>query len=106
MRSEIAFIIAGMTLVTFATRFSSVALFRKTGMPAWMERWLRHIPTAILTSLILPALVLPKGQLDLSMNNHYLIAGFVAAFVAYKTRNIVATLVLGMGIMVALRFLG
>ena len=106
MRSEMVIIIVGMTLVTFATRVSSVAFFRQTGMPVRMERWLRHIPNAILTSLILPALVLPQGQIDLTLNNHYLLAGVVAAVVAYKTRNIVATLALGMGIMVMLRYWG
>lgn len=105
MRSEIIFIIVGMALVTFATRSSCVALFRQTGMPDWLERWLKHIPTAILTALIVPALVLPKGQIDISFHNHYLLAGFVAALVAYKSRNIVATLMLGMGTMLALRLL-
>ena len=57
MRTEIIWIIAGMALVTFATRFSAVALFRQTGMPAALERWLRHIPTAILTALIVPSLL-------------------------------------------------
>lgn len=106
MHNEMIAIIAGMALVTFATRFSCVALLQQTGMPLWLERWLKHIPTAILTALILPALVLPDGRLDLSWHNHYLLAGFAAALAAYKSRNIVATLVLGMGTMVTLRLLG
>lgn len=105
MRNEIIGIIVGMTLVTFATRFSCLALFRQTGTPPWLERWLKHIPTAILTALIIPALVLPKGQIDISFQNHYLLAGFVAALVAYKSRNIIATLMLGMGTMLFLRVL-
>lgn len=105
MRNEIVFIIVGMALVTFATRFSCVALFRQTGMPTWLERWLKHIPTAILIALIMPALVLPTGQIDISLHNHYLIAGVVAALVAYKSRNIIATLMLGMGTMLTLRLL-
>ena len=105
MRGEIFLIIVGMTLVTFATRFTCVALFSKTGIPGWLERWLKHIPTAILTALIVPALVLPKGQIDLSFNNHYLLAGIVAGVVAYKTCNIVVTLTTGMGTMLILRWL-
>lgn len=105
MRSEIILIIIGMALVTFATRFGSVALFRQTGMPSWLERWLRHIPTAILTALIMPALVLPKGQIDLSVGNPYWIAGLVAVLAAYKTKSIMATLLLGMGTILTLRAL-
>lgn len=104
MHSEIFMIIIGMALVTFATRFSCVALFRQTGIPDWLERWLRHIPTAILTALIIPSLVLPKGQIDISFHNHYLLAGIVAAAVAYKSRNILVTLTTGMGTMLALRW--
>ena len=106
MRNEIMWIILGMAVVTFATRFGSVALFRQTGMPPWLERWLKHIPTAILTALIMPALILPKGHIDLTVHNPYWIAGLVAVVVAYKTRSIIATLLLGMGTILTLRALG
>lgn len=100
------FIIAGMALVTFATRFAAVALLGQKKMPAGLERWLRHIPTGILTALIAPALLLPKGYVDFSLQNHYLLAGLVAAAAAWKSRNIIATLLLGMGTMFLLRLMG
>lgn len=103
MRNEILIVIFSMAVVTFATRFGCVALFSQTEMPTWLERWLKHIPTAILTALIVPALLLPKGQLDFTWHNHYLLAGILAAIVAYKSHNIVFTLVLGMGTMIILR---
>jgi len=103
MRSEVFYIIVGMALVTFFTRFGTLALFRFTGVPTWLNRWLKYVPVAILTSLIVPTLLLPKGYLDISLNNHYLIAGIVAAIVAYKSRNIIATMGLGMIIMLVLK---
>lgn len=105
MRSEVLYIIIGMALVTYFTRFGALALFRFTGVPIWLNRWLKYVPVAILTSLIIPSLLLPKGYLDISFQNHYLIAGIVAAFVAYKSRNIIATLGLGMSIMFVLKLL-
>ncbi len=105
MRNEILFMIFSMAIVTFATRFGCVALFRQTEMPMWLERWLKHIPTAILTTLIVPALILPKGQLDFTLHNHYLLAGILAAIVAYKTSNMVFTIILGMGTMIVLRLI-
>lgn len=105
MRSEVFYIIIGMTLVTYFTRFGALALFRFLGVPTRLNRWLKYVPVAILTSLIVPALLLPKGYLDISLQNHYLIAGIAAAFVAYKSRNIIATLGLGMLIMFALKLL-
>ncbi|EGW40771.1 AzlD domain-containing protein [Desulfosporosinus sp. OT] len=105
MRSEVFYIIIGMTLVTYFTRFGTLALFRFTGVPTWLNRWLKYVPVSILTALIIPSLLLPKGYLDLSLNNHYLIAGIAAAFVAYKSRNIIATLCLGMSIMFVLKLM-
>ncbi|NLI91518.1 MAG: AzlD domain-containing protein [Peptococcaceae bacterium] len=105
MREDILFIICGMALVTFATRFASLGLFRTTGIPAWLDRWLKHIPAAILTALIVPSLLLPQGELFLSFQNHYLVAGIVSAFIAYRSRNIVATLSIGMAAMFLLRFI-
>ncbi|MDO0823831.1 AzlD domain-containing protein [Desulfosporosinus nitroreducens] len=105
MRSEVFYIIIGMTLVTYFTRFGALALFRFTGVPIWLNRWLKYVPVAILTSLIVPLLLLPKGYLDISLHNHYLIAGIVAAFVAYKSRNIIVTLGLGMSVMFILKLL-
>ncbi|WP_088224706.1 AzlD domain-containing protein [Desulfosporosinus sp. FKB] len=105
MRSEVLYIIIGMALVTYFTRIGALALFRFTGVPTWLNRWLKYVPIAILTSLIIPSLLLPKGHLDISLNNHYLIAGIVAAFVAYKSRNIIATLGFGMSVMFLLKLL-
>ncbi len=103
MRREVFYIIIGMALVTYFTRFGALALFRFTGLPTWLNRWLKYVPIAILTALIMPSLLLPKGYLDITLNNDYLIAGIAAAFVAYKSRNIIATLGLGMSIMFVLK---
>jgi len=105
MRNEVLFIITGMALVTYFTRFGSLALFRLTGIPPWLSRWLKHVPVAILTALIIPSLLLPKGSLDLTLNNHYLLAGIAAALAAYKTRNIIPTMGLGMLVMLSLRLM-
>ena len=99
MRVEILLIILGMAVVTFFTRFTCLALFNHNGVPGWLERWLKHVPTAILVSLVAPALLLPAGSLDISVDNHYLLAGCVTAVTAYKTRSVIATITLGLGVM-------
>ena len=106
MRTEIFFIIMGMAAVTFFTRFASAVLFRQTGVPTWFERWMKHVPTGILTALIMPALLLPKGYLDISIHNHYLLAGIVATVAMYLFRNAIVTMSLGLVAMLSLRWLG
>lgn len=106
MRIEMIVLIFGMALVTFFTRFGSQVLFRQVGMPGWVDRWLKHVPTGILTALIIPSLLLPKGRLDLTVHNDYLLAGLLAAVVSYKFRNTALTLLLGLTTVVLLRWMG
>lgn len=102
MNLKLISIILGMAVATYITRIGSQILFARTGMPEWLEKWLKHVPTAFLTALIVPALLLPKGYLDISLDNSYLLAGIVAAFTAYRTRSVPATITLGIGIMIIL----
>jgi branched-subunit amino acid transport protein len=103
VRSDIALIILGMAAVTFFTRFGAQLFFRGTGIPAWLHRLLRHVPTGILTALIVPSLVLPRGSLDLTWHNPYLLAGIVAALAAWRFKNVPLTMVVGMVAILMLR---
>lgn len=104
MRTDIIAIIVGMAAVTFLTRFGAQLAVRSTGIPAWLDRWLKHVPTGILTALIVPALVLPRGTLDLTWHNPYLLAGIVAAFVAWRFSNMPLTMGVGMATILLLRW--
>lgn len=106
MRYEIVIIILAMAVVTYFTRVGSFALLHCTGIPVWLEKWLKHVPTAVLTALIMPSLVLPAGVIDISWHNHYLLAGIVAAFIALKTSNALFTMFFGMSAMFILRLSG
>lgn len=106
MRYEIMLIIAGMAAVTFFTRFGALALLKQTGLPAWVERWLKHVPTAVLTALIAPPLLVPQGYIDISFGNHYLLAGILAAAAAYAYRNAILTMGLGITVILSLRWFG
>ena len=87
---------------TFAMRASFIALAdRLVDVPPGIQRLLRQIPPAALASLVIPALVRPEGELDLT--HPRFIAGIVAALVAWRTQNVVATLVVGMGLVVILQ---
>lgn len=105
MRPEIAVIILGMAAVTFLTRFGAQAVFRRTGIPPWFNRWFRHVPTGILTALIVPSLVLPQGRLDLTYHNPYLLAGIAAALAAHYARSVPLTMGVGLATIVLLRLM-
>jgi len=81
---------------TFALRFSFVYLFGKVDMPNWLRRALRFVPASVLAALVFPALTYPKGRLDLSLGNIHLLAGLGGALVAWRTKNVLWTIVVGM----------
>jgi branched-subunit amino acid transport protein len=86
---------------TYAMRASFLlAADRLARVPPGIERLLRQIPPAALASLVVPALLRPHGELDLFSPR--LLAGVLAALVAWRTRNVAVTLVVGMGVLVLL----
>ncbi len=86
-----------MGMVTYAIRLSMFVLYGRLQLPEWLMRALNYVPAAVLTAIIAPELFLPGGTLDLSLSNLRLIAGLVAILVAWRTRNVLLTVVAGMG---------
>ena len=113
-------LIGGMALVTFAVRYPVLALVGKIPLPKPVFRALRFVPPAVLTAIVLPALLLssqtrldvrlinlnnvvtglialsPQNQLDLRLTNTHLVAGLIAVLIAWRTRNLLLTIILGM----------
>jgi branched-subunit amino acid transport protein len=103
--------IAWLTMIlvglgTYATRLSFILLFGRRDIPAVIRRALRYVPPAVLTAIIFPELLLPDGQLDLSSGNERLLAGLVAALVAWRSKNVLLTIVAGMAALVLLLTVG
>jgi branched-subunit amino acid transport protein len=90
-------LIAGMALVTFGVRYPVLALFGKIPLPMSVLRALRYVPSAVLTAIIVPAILLPDGTaLQIGPNNPYLVAGIAAMLVAWRTKTLLPTIVVGM----------
>ncbi|HLF02426.1 MAG TPA: AzlD domain-containing protein [Anaerolineales bacterium] len=84
-------------LLTFAIRLSFIVVFGQRPIPGMVRRALRFVPAAVLTAIIFPELLMPGKQFDLSLGNARLLAGLLAAVVAWRTRNVLLTIVAGMG---------
>ncbi|SRR5487761_2189217 len=83
--------------MTYLVRVAFIGPARLT-LPPGVERALRFVPPAALTALVVPDLVGHNGALIPTLANPRLIAGVVAALLAWRTRNIALTLVVGMAI--------
>jgi branched-subunit amino acid transport protein len=82
---------------TYAMRAAFLAFaHRLAEVPAPVQRVLRQIPPAALAALVVPELLHPGTTIDLWQPR--LLAGVFAGLVAWRTRNILLTLVVGMGL--------
>lgn len=94
-----AVVLAGIG--TYAMRASFLAFaHRLADVPPAVQRLLRQIPPAALASIVVPALLRPEGTLDVTQPR--LVAGIAAALVAWRTRNVALTLVVGMAVVMAI----
>jgi branched-subunit amino acid transport protein len=92
-----------LAMGTFALRLSFIYLFGKVEMPGWLRRALRFVPASVLAALVFPALTYPNGTLDLSLDNVRLLAGIGGALVAWRTKNVLWTIAVGMVLFWALQ---
>lgn len=88
--------VLGMGLITYAIRLVFIALEGRLTLPPLVTRALRYVPPAVLSAIIFPEVFRPTGILDISPGNARLAAGLLAAVVAWRTRNVLWTLVAGM----------
>lgn len=94
MNLWLAMLAAG--LATFLIRYSFIGAAGRLAAPQWFRRMLRFVPIAALTALIWPDLLLEAGGMHFGLANPRLIAGLLAAGVAWTTRNIFLTIGAGM----------
>lgn len=93
---EIA-MVAGMAAVTFAVRYPVLALVGRLTLPESLMQALKFIPPAVLTAIVAPAILFPTADgIQLHYSNSYLMASIVAALVAWRSNNLLATIVTGM----------
>ena len=96
MNTPVWLLISSLVLLTFLLRGSFLIFANKFTIPKRFDRIFRYIPAAILASLVGPAFIKNDGVVDYSFSNPYLLAGFVAIAVAWRTKSILTTLVIGM----------
>lgn len=97
------FVAAGVG--TFAMRLSFIELYGQLRIPPLMSRALMYVPASVLAALVLPAVVYPGADHQLDLTSPQIPAAVIAAWVAWKTRNTLLTLGVGMGVLWGLKSL-
>jgi branched-subunit amino acid transport protein len=71
-----------------------------------VRQGLHYVPTAVLTAIVVPGMLLPDGQhWQLSFDNAYLLAGIAAIGIAAFSRNLLATIGGGLAVFFLLRWM-
>ena len=91
-------------LLTFGMRLSFIYLLGRVDIPDGLRRSLRFVPPAVLSALVVRELLMPAGQLDVSLDNHRWLAGLIAVLVAWRTKSILLTILAGMAALLILQF--
>ena len=84
-------------LITFLTRFSIIALLKKEMFNDKIREVLSYVPSAIFPGIIFPAIFIDNsGSIQLE-DNPKIIAAIIAILIGILTRNIIATIFVGLG---------
>lgn len=97
-------LIAGMFVATFSVRYVLFAVAGRVRFPPWLTTSLSFVPPAVLTAIIVPAVLLPRGELWVGFDNPWLLSGLFAVLVSFWRRDLLTTIVLGMLCFMLLRF--
>ena len=88
--------VAGMVAVTFGSRYAG--LVRRTELPNFWVRFLHFVPIAVFASLVTPYVEGDLGEREIRIA-----AAIVAAFAAWRTRQLWVAIVVGMAVFWLLR---
>lgn len=87
--------ILGMALVTYLTRISGQWLMSRVELSGRMKAWLGYLPGAIIVAIVAPA-IFNAGLAEAG-------AALATLIVAARTRNLLLSMIVGVGIVVILR---
>jgi branched-subunit amino acid transport protein len=89
---------------TLAFRLSFLLLFERLDtVPPRLERALSFVPPAVFAAIAFPAVLPLDAALSLSADPDRLLAAVAAVLVARRTENLVATIAVGMAVLVVVR---
>jgi branched-subunit amino acid transport protein len=102
---ELWLILIAIGLITYATRLSFILLFGRISLPKFVQQMLRYVPPTVLSAIIFTELLVREGAVDLSLSNARLLAGLIAALVAWRTHNVLLTIAAGMTVLLVIQWI-
>jgi branched chain amino acid efflux pump len=89
-------IMIALAVGTFLIKISFIMLLSNREVHPLITRALRFVPAAVLSALVVPQILTRDNSLRISLANPQLVAGVVAGVIAWRTRNVLLTILAGM----------
>ncbi|WP_252895474.1 AzlD domain-containing protein [Fructilactobacillus florum] len=87
-------------------RFIPLSFFRKRKIPGWFNEWMEFVPICLFTSLVVKDLFITKTySFSVTGMLPELIASVVVILIAFWTRSMALSVIIGLGLVFALTFL-
>ena len=95
--------IVGLTVLTIVTRGFFFLSQREIPIPEGLRQALRYAPLAALAAVVVPEIVMTKGQLIGTLLDARIFAAAAGAAYYFWRRGILGTIVVGMTVLLGLR---
>ena len=91
-------------IITFFSRYLMIAILKKEMFTDRIREVLSYVPSAIFPAIIFPAIFLDNGSIQIE-DNPKILAALIATIVGILTKNVIATIFLGLASYWALIFI-
>jgi len=95
-QEKVFYTILGMSVVTYLPRVLPLILLSYKTLPKVVSSWLSFVPVAVLSAMLFPALFIKNSQINFSFDNLFLWAAPITIFVAWKTKSLFGSVIIGM----------
>lgn len=95
-----------MAVVTYLPRLLPTLFLSGRNLRPIIIAWLRLVPPAVLAAMLAPSLLVRETGVDLGIDNLFFWTALVAFPVAWKSKSLFATVVVGMGLVALGRYFG
>ena len=103
-QTTVLLIILGMALATYLPRALPLWTLASRSLSPAIVAWLRFVPASVLAALLAPTLLLDHGQPNLGLDNLFLWASLPVFVLAWRTRSLFGSVLLGMALVAAGRY--
>jgi branched-subunit amino acid transport protein len=83
--------------VAFAPRYLPLLFFSKRQIPKWFNDWMKYVPISLFTALVVKGIFISSSySLVTTGNLALIIGGLVVVLIAYWTRSMAMSVIVGL----------